>query len=317
MSQWEKLKQAYTTRFPPTTEEQKFIPCFKDSFAANKLGTQTLFALFNDSPVSTITNVHKWRYISSGEPVNKEQIFAWFLYQEILQNLNIYTETRQFKDKNLYLNNNKEWKYLNHQKVHFHGSEASQSDWEEASNPEDKENKSKAERSKSEEELKGVTHSELGSNTAWVDALLQSMEESIHATIKKFASKPNPPLQEASPLPRISRDPSPEPSQVPTPPVSKGKQPVPPPRPCTLVPTTLVPKRPTTPKVPPRSPSWGNPLGSTMTTAPQSQATPKTSTSVPTVSIMAQVSQKLLGMPPEHFDGKAKWALTFWNTLEN
>ena len=60
MSQWEKLKQAYTTRFPPTTEEQKFIPfCFKDSFAANKLGTQTLFALFNDSPVSTITNVRK------------------------------------------------------------------------------------------------------------------------------------------------------------------------------------------------------------------------------------------------------------------
>ena len=35
--------------------------------------------------------MRKWRYLSSGKPVNKEQIFAWFPYQEILQNLNIYT----------------------------------------------------------------------------------------------------------------------------------------------------------------------------------------------------------------------------------
>ena len=115
MSQWEKLKQAYTTQFPPNAEELKFIPfCFKDSFAANKLGTRTLFVLFDDSPVSTIANAHKWRYLSSGEPVNKEQIFAWFPYQEILQNLDIYTGTRQFQDKNLYLNDHKEWRYLNH-----------------------------------------------------------------------------------------------------------------------------------------------------------------------------------------------------------
>ena len=97
MSQWEKLKQAYTTWFPPNTEELKFIPfCVKDSFATNKLGTCTLFALFDDAPVSTIANMHKWRYLSSGKPVNKEQIFAWFPYQEILQNLNIYIGTRQF-----------------------------------------------------------------------------------------------------------------------------------------------------------------------------------------------------------------------------
>ena len=115
MSQWEKLKQAYTTRFPPNTKELKFIPyCFKDSFAANKLGTRTLFALFDDSPVSTIANARKWRYLSSGKPVNKEQIFSWFPYQEILQNLNIYTGTGQFQNKNLYLDEHKEWRYLNH-----------------------------------------------------------------------------------------------------------------------------------------------------------------------------------------------------------
>ena len=115
MSQWEKLKQAYITWFLPNAEELKFIPFyFKDSFAANKLRMHTLFALFNDLPVSTITNVRKWRYISSGEPVNKEQIFAWFPYQEILQNLNIYTGTGQFEDKNLYLDDHKEWRYLDH-----------------------------------------------------------------------------------------------------------------------------------------------------------------------------------------------------------
>ena len=64
--------------------------------------------------VSTIANMCKWKYLSSGEPINKEQIFAWFPYQEILQNLNIYTRTGQFQDKSLYLNDHKEWRYLNH-----------------------------------------------------------------------------------------------------------------------------------------------------------------------------------------------------------
>ena len=319
MSQWEKLKQAYTTQFPLNAEELKFIPfCFKDSFAANKLGTRTLFALFDDLPVSTITNACKWRYLSSGEPVNKEQIFAWFPYQEILQNLNIYTRTGQFQDKNLYLDNHKEWRYLNHRKVHFHGSEASQSDQEETPNPEEEEYKSEdnksEDNSESEEEN---SHSEPGSNTAQVDALLQSAEESIHSAIEKSASKPNTPLQEASLLPRIPRDPSPEPSQVPTPPVSKGKQPVPPPRPCTLVPTTSVPKRPATPPIPPKLPLRGQSLRSTMTTVSQSRAAPQTSTPVPTVPVMAQNNHKLLGSPPEPFEGKADQALAFWNTLEN
>ena len=92
---------------------------------------------------------------------------------------------------------------------------------------------------------------------------------------------------------------------------------MPPRRPCTLVPTALVPKRPTAPKVLPRPPSRGNPSGSSTTTVPQPQATPQTSTLVPTVPVMAQVNQKLLGTPPKHFNGKANQALTFWNTLEN
>ena len=44
---------------------------------------------------------------------------------------------------------------------------------------------------------------------------------------------------------------------------------------------------------------------------------PQTSTPVPTVPVMAQVNHKLLRLPPEPFKGKADWALTFWNMLEN
>ena len=54
-----------------------------------------------------------------------------------------------------------------------------------------------------------------------------------------------------------------------------------------------------------------------MTTVPQPQATPQTSTPVPTVPIMTQVNSKLLGTPPKHFNSKANWALAFWNMLEN
>ena len=48
------------------------LSCTLMELAANKLGTCTLFALFNDSPVSTIANMRKWKYLSSGKPVNNE-----------------------------------------------------------------------------------------------------------------------------------------------------------------------------------------------------------------------------------------------------
>ena len=92
---------------------------------------------------------------------------------------------------------------------------------------------------------------------------------------------------------------------------------MPPPRPRTLVPTAQVPKRPATPSVPPRPPSRGQSSRSTTTAVPQLRTTPQTSTSVPTVPVMAQVNNKLLRSPPKPFKGKADQALAFWNTLEN
>ena len=85
-----------------------------------------------------------------------------------------------------------EIQYLNHRKVHFHGSEASQSDREEASSPIEEEDKSGKEESESEDNSKSEEenfHSEPGSNTTQIDAYLQSVEESIHSAIEKFTSK--------------------------------------------------------------------------------------------------------------------------------
>jgi hypothetical protein len=73
MSAWERLKQGYTTQFPPTNEEKNRIPiCFFEAFAANRLGTQTLFALFQDQIVSK--SHHSWQYTSTEDKVTKDEI---------------------------------------------------------------------------------------------------------------------------------------------------------------------------------------------------------------------------------------------------
>jgi hypothetical protein len=62
MSNWKRLKKGYTTQFPPTDDEKTRIPiCFFNVFAANKLGMQTLFALFQDHIVSKQKN--SWTYV--------------------------------------------------------------------------------------------------------------------------------------------------------------------------------------------------------------------------------------------------------------
>jgi hypothetical protein len=113
MSNWEKLKKGYTTQFPPTNDEKNRIPiCFFELFAANKLGTQTLFALFQNQIVSKQHN--SWNYTQTGEKVTKDNIFRWFPNHEQVEDLNIFSGTTKFKDKSIYLSlTQHKWKYLN------------------------------------------------------------------------------------------------------------------------------------------------------------------------------------------------------------
>ena len=54
MSQWEQIQKHYPTQHPLTEEEQLHTPlCLTEVFAAYKFGTQTLFALFDSTPVWT------------------------------------------------------------------------------------------------------------------------------------------------------------------------------------------------------------------------------------------------------------------------
>ena len=315
MSKWEKLKKSYVTRFPPTKEEGKTIPiCFKETFAAAKPGTWTLFANFEGEPVWVTKSHATWRYVSTNEDVDISEIVGWFPYYQQLEDLDPYSGTAYFGRKHVYYNAfSKKWKYLNNHTVHSNGSEASESN-KEASEEEDEEDGS-------EEEEDNQNPSEPGSDTAKVNELLLFAETSVTSALQKISSRPGTPAQQTSTLPRISRDPSPEPSQIPTPPISKGKQPAPPPRLHTLVPSTsTVPIRPSTPKVTPPPAPKGNTSGGTVSSVPHTASpltkTTKTHPQVPSASTMAATLCPV-GATPEAFDGKASSAIAFWNTLEN
>jgi hypothetical protein len=113
MSSWEKLKKGYTTQFPPTDNKKNRIPiCFFKTFAANKLGTRTLFSLFQDHTVFKQHN--SWNYISTGNKVTKDEIVNWFPNTEQIEDLNFFTGTAKFENKSIYLSlSTHMWKYLN------------------------------------------------------------------------------------------------------------------------------------------------------------------------------------------------------------
>ena len=166
MSKWEKLKKSYVTQFPPTKDEEKTIPiCFKETFAAAKLGTRTLFANFEEEPV-WVTKAHAtWKYVSTNKDVDISEIVGWFPYYQQLENLDPYSGTAYFDGKHVYYSTySHKWNYLNNRTVHFNRSEASESG-KEASEEEDEEDGS-------EEEEDNQNPSEPGSDTAKVDELL-------------------------------------------------------------------------------------------------------------------------------------------------
>ena len=306
MSKWEKLKKSYVTCFPPTKEEKKTIPlCFKETFAAAKLGTCTLFARFEEELVWVTKSHVIWRYISTNKDIDISEIISWFPYYQQLNDLDPFTGTARFNGKHIYYNVLSEtWQYLNNHTVHFNRSEASESNKEEGSEEEDNQNPS-----------------EPGSDTAKVNKLLLSVETSITSTLQKISSRPGTPAQQTSTLPGISRNLSPEPSQIPTPPVSKGKQPVPSPRPRSLVPSSsTVPATSNTPKVAPTPIQKGNTSGGTTSsvshTASPLTKTTKTCPQVPSAPTMATTLCPV-GVTPKAYDGKASSAIAFWNTLKN
>ena len=286
MSQWEQIQKCYPTQHPLTEEEQLHTPlCFTEVFAAYKFGTWTLFALFDRTPVWTEQPNTGWRYSLDNSEVTQGHVLAWFPHYKELTALDPYRGVASFQDKAVYWHyDQKAWKYLNHCTVHFNGSEASET-----------------EPAQQEESEEGSSEEE--NDTLQVDALLESAERSISFALQKV-TLPETLTATSSSLPRDTGSQSLEPSQVPTPPVSKG--PVLPPRsptrPCPLVPTASSSRTPpVTPftLIVPAQPSTPFPPG-------------------PAQPAMAQAATpRLIGTAPEPFTGKGEHALPFWNSLEN
>ena len=285
MSQWEQIQKRYPTKYPPTEEEQLHTPlCFTEVFAAYKFGTRTLFALFDDTPVWTGQPNVGWRYSHDNSEVTQGRVFAWFPHFEELTALDPYRGVASFQDKAVYWHyDQKVWKYLNHCTVHFNGSEASETE------PVPQE---ESEEGSSEE-----------NDTLRVDALLESAERSISSALQKV-TLPETPTATSSSLPRDPGSQPPEPSQVPTPPVSKGP--------------VLPPRSPTQPRpsVPTASSSRTSPITPFTPIVPAQPGTPLPP--VPAQPAMAQAATpRLIGTAPEPFTGKGEHALSFWNSLEN
>ena len=177
MSKWEKLRKSYVTRFPPTKEERKTIPlCFKEAFAAAKLGTCTLFAKFEEEPIWVTKSHATWKYISTNKDVDISEIVSWFPYYQQLENINPFTGTAYFDRKNVYYNVLSEtWRYLNNHTVHFNGSEASKSNKEDSEEGDEEDDESEEEDNKNPSEPR--------SDTAKVNKLLLSTETSVTSTL--------------------------------------------------------------------------------------------------------------------------------------
>src|SRR6266705_1356764 len=282
MNEWEKCQKRFPHRTSLTPEERDHLSItFSDHFAATDQGQRFLFGTSDDDIFWSAGPSHPWRDLEDNELVSEERLTAPFLNKEYIDNLHPLKGTGQYQGKEVKYNTRKNlWQYLNNRTVHFHGTSASET-------PADSED----------------------DDTARVQEILESTETTVSTAIKKLREISRP----ASPAIRAgtSRTTAPvQASSLPTPPVSKGKQPAPiPPRTRTPTfrssaskpstsqgPVQAPPPQPAAPQLPPGPPP-PNP---------------------PAARAMAQQNQpRILGTAPDLYDGSPEKASTFWNTLAN
>src|SRR5579863_10120012 len=208
MSLWEKTLCRYPTHLSVTPDEKALLPIpFKNEFAIHERGNRYVFACFGEDPVYSAGPESSWKYLEDHSTITLAALQGWFLNNGFLKEIDPVKGTATYSGKNVqWSKEDFEWKYLNHRTVHFESPSTSQA----------------SSRSPTPEE----------DDTAKVEDLLQRSEASITSSLQKLSSRPSTPVTQASPLPRISEPTGPVPSQIPTPPISKGKtkayQPLPP-----------------------------------------------------------------------------------------
>ena len=287
MSNWEEVQNQYPTKHQLTQAEKDHLYTnFKDSFAAYNQGKHFLFAWWSTKVLWSQGPGLPWNDFEDNKVIHESILKYAYTCVNDVEQLNVRKRTGSYRGKEIKWNPvSFNWVYLNNRTVHFDNSTVSDT-------PED-------------------------DDTARVEDLLQRTETTISSAIQKLASQSHP----STPAQQLSRPGTPaqqtsmlhrstvfasaqQPSQVPTPPVSKGKQRTPTPPPDNPGPSgnsssqTLGPNPAPLPAAPP--PLGGNP-------PPNPPA------------VMAQQNQSPhpIGTPPKAFDGSADKATPFWNSLKS
>jgi hypothetical protein len=222
MSNWEKYVKTYPTKLQATTQELDYIPIlFEHSFVAHSTGTRTIFASYGGSTVWTQGKPNPWHFLQGNNEVIEAELTSTLPHVEELEYIDIYQGTTQYNGKDIRWNTTlKEWRYYNYRKVHFGSSSTSQ------------------EPSEKDPESDSDSNSNDDNDTERVDLILTETTELASRILHNLTSHPSTPRTISAPLPGSFSPPTPETSQVSTPPISKGKQPAP------LPPRTLTPRLP-------------------------------------------------------------------------
>jgi len=171
-------------------------------------------------------------------------------------------------------------------------------------------------------------------DTTQVESLLQQAESTVTLAIQKLQTRlstpqPSTPCSQTSLLPSSSRLLPTNTTQIPTPPVSKGKQPTPAlPTPRTRASGSSQPTQGTQPQSAksPAHPPTGNTLGAALPVihhppAPGPPAAPPPAPAPPLPIIVAPMAQAntpcLISTAPKLYDSQGNKALAFWNILKN
>jgi len=281
MSKWERCKKRFPDRISLNDEEQDHLSIlFEDYFAATEDAQRFLFAILGDAVLWSAGPSHPWRYLDDNSAVTNKVLTARFLDKEHIDNLHPLKGTGQYQGKEVKFSPARYcWVYLNNRTVHFHGTSTSE-----------------------------TPESPTDDDTARVEEILERTETTVASAIQKLQtiSRPASPTVRA----RTSGTHPTQTSSLPTPPMSKGKQPAPlPPR--TRTPTSC-------PSVPKASTSQG-PAQATPPQPAAPQPPPGNPPPNPPAPVaMAQQNQpRILGMVPEPYDRSPDKAIDFWNTLTN
>jgi len=282
MSKWENCTKRFPFRTSITKPEREHLSiAFDDYFVATEKGQRFIFANLGGTPLWSAGLTHPWRDLDDNELVTDEFLTAKFLNKEYINNLHLLKGTGTYQGKDVqYSLTQSCWIYLNNRTVHFHGTSTSE-----------------------------TPESPTDDDTARVEEILERTETTVSSAIQKLQAISRP----ASPAIRAGSPRTQAPvqaSSLPTPPVSKGKQPAPvPPRTRTSTVRSSVSKASTS-----QGPIQAPPPQPTAPQPPPGNPPPNP----PAPAAMAQQNQpRILGTVPEPYDGSPDKAIDFWNTLAN